>query len=331
MKSAHIPFVWGLGFHIPTRRVTNADMERLVDTSDEWIVTRTGIHTRYHVEPGEACSHLAIKASQKALADADLPAEAITHVLVATFSGDTVIPSTACLVAHGLGLSRVPAMDLAAACSGFVYGLETARAITALHPEAMVLVVGSEVCSSRVDFTDRSTCVLFGDGAGAAIISVQPRPGAPVVRDVLLRADGTAGDLLTVRGGGSAFPPVLGAPIGKEYFVEMNGREVFKHAVRLMAEVCQEILLRNGLDVAGIDLLIPHQANVRIIEAVARKLDVPMERCFVNVDRFGNTSAASVPIALADARSQGRTPPGSTVLLASFGGGFTWGAALLQF
>ncbi len=324
------PSLWGLGFHTPARCITNADFERLVDTSDEWIVTRTGIRTRYHVAPGETCSQLAVQAARNALADAGLLPQAITHVLIATFSGDYPIPSTSCLVARELGIC-VPAMDIAAACSGFLYALEVGRGLVALHPDAVVLVIGSEVCSSRINFNDRSTCVLFGDGAGAAILQAKPRAGAPLVHDILLHADGTAADLLTVRGGGSGCPPILGGTIGPEYFVEMNGREVFKYAVRLMTDVCQEILARNGLSVADVDLLIPHQANVRIIEAVARKLEVPEERCFVDVDRFGNTSAASVPIALADARAQGRIRPGDTVLLASFGGGFTWAAALLQF
>lgn len=324
------PYLWGLGMHTPARCVSNTDFEGMVDTSDEWIVSRTGIRTRYHVEPAETCSTLAVQAAQVALTDAMISPHEVTHILVATFTGDYTIPPTACLVARELGI-QAPAMDLAAACSGFLYALEVGRGILALHPKATVLVIGSEVCSSRINFTDRSTCVLFGDGAGAAVLRATAKPQAPMLRDVILHADGAAADLLTVRGGGSACPPVLGATIGPEYFVEMNGREVYKYAVRLMTEVSQEILKRNGLSLSDVDLFIPHQANIRIIEAVARKLDLPLERCFVDVDRFGNTSAASIPIALADARARDCIHPGNTVLLASFGGGFTWAAALLQF
>lgn len=324
------PCLWGLGMHTPARCISNTDFESIVDTSDEWIVSRTGIRTRYHVEPGETCSTLAVQAARMALADATISPHEVTHLLVATFTGDCAVPPTACLVARELGI-QAPAMDVAAACSGFLYALEMGRGLTALHPEATVLVIGSEVCSSRINFTDRSTCVLFGDGAGAAVLRAAAKPGAPLLRDVILHADGAAADLLTVRGGGSACPPVLGATIGPEYFVEMNGREVYKYAVRLMTEVSQEILAKNGLAVSDVDLFIPHQANIRIIEAVARKLDIPLERCFVDVDRFGNTSAASIPIALTEARAHGRIHPGDTVLLASFGGGFTWAAALLQF
>ncbi|BDV00762.1 3-oxoacyl-[acyl-carrier-protein] synthase 3 [Thermodesulfomicrobium sp. WS] len=324
------PCLWGLGMHTPARCISNTDFESIVDTSDEWIVSRTGIRTRYHVEPGETCSTLAVQAARRALADAAISPHEVTHLLVATFTGDCAVPPTACLVARELGI-QAPAMDLAAACSGFLYALEVGRGLIALHPDATVLVIGSEVCSSRINFTDRSTCVLFGDGAGAAVLRAAAKPGAPLLRDVILHADGAAADLLTVRGGGSACPPILGATIGPEYFVEMNGREVYKYAVRLMSEVSQEILTRNSLAVSDVDLFIPHQANIRIIEAVARKLDIPLERCFVDVDRLGNTSAASIPIALAEARAQGHIHPGDTVLLASFGGGFTWAAALLQF
>lgn len=324
-------FIAGLGAHLPRRIVTNADMERLVDTSDEWIRTRTGIGQRHFSGPDEPCSVLAHQAALRALDAAGLTPADLTHIMVGTFSGDYNLPTTACLLQDMLGLKGLPAFDLAAACSGFLYGLETARAYCSLYPDARILVVGSEVVTSRINFEDRSTCVLFGDGAGAAVVTGQDHPAGICVLDVMLKADGSVGELLTVHGGGSACAPVLGQTIGEEYFVRMNGRDVFKHAVRYMSDVSAALLERNGLGAADVDLVIPHQANIRIIEAVARKLDVDMDRVYVNVDRVGNTSAASIPIALTEAASSGRIRPGMKVLLTAFGGGFTWAAALLQF
>lgn len=321
----------GLGLHLPRTCVTNADLERIVETSDEWILTRSGISTRYFAQDDEPCSVLAYHAATAALRDADMNADELTHILVGSFSGDYNLPTTACLVQDLLGIKGIPAIDLAAACTGFLYGLETARAFTALYPEAKVLVVGSEVTTARVNFEDRTTCVLFGDGAGAAIVTGTANPGPIRIVDAMLKADGSVGHLLTIHGGGSACKPVLRQPIGPEYFVQMQGREVFKHAVRFMADISTALVQRNNLGPEDIDLFIPHQANLRIIEAVAKKLGVSMERFFVNVDRIGNTSAASVPIALTEARATGRIKPGMKVLLTAFGGGFTWGAALLQF
>ena len=321
----------GLGLYLPRTVVTNADLERMVDTTDEWIRTRSGILTRHFSQDDEPCSILAFKAAEAALADAGMVPGDLTHIFVGTFSGDYNLPSTACLLQNHLGLRGIPSFDLAAACSGFLYGLETARAYAQLHPDCKILVVGSEMTTARVNFQDRTTCVLFGDGAGAAIITGAEHPTSVQVVDCLLKADGSLGDLLTVHGGGSVCKPVLGQAIGEEYFVQMNGRDVFKHAVRFMSDISSTLLERNGLETSAIDLFIPHQATIRIIEAIAKKLDVGMDRFYVNVDRIGNTSAASVPIALAEARATGRIQPGMKVLLAAFGGGFTWGSALLQF
>lgn len=321
----------GLGSYLPRKIVTNADLERIVDTSDEWIRTRSGIITRHFAQEDEPCSILASHAARAALDDAGMAPEELTHIFVGTFSGDYNLPSTACLLQDHLDLKGLPACDLAAACSGFIYGLETARAFTSLYPESKILVVGSEATTARVNFQDRSTCVLFGDGAGAAIVTGAGNPTSISVLDCQLKADGSLGNLLTVHGGGSACRPVLGQAIGEEYFVQMNGRDVFKHAVRSMSDISSALLERNGLGTIDIDLFIPHQANIRIIEAIAKKLDVNMERFFVNVDRVGNTSAASIPIALTEARATGRIQPGMKVLLTAFGGGFTWGSALLQF
>lgn len=324
-------FITGLGLHLPRTLVTNADLERIVDTSDEWILTRTGIGARYFAQEDEPCSVLAYHAACKALENAGLTAQDLTHIFVGTFSGDYNLPSTSCLLQDMLGLKGVPSFDLAAACSGFLYCLETARAYVSLYPDAKILIIGSEVATSRINFEDRTTCVLFGDGAGAAVVTGQANPGRIQVLDCMLKADGSVGNLLTIHGGGSACKPVLGQPIGPEYFVQMNGRDVFKHAVRFMSEISTTLIERNGLTADDIDLIIPHQANIRIIEAIAKKIDVNMDKIYVNVDRIGNTSAASIPIALAEAEACGRIQPGMKVLLTAFGGGFTWASALLQF
>jgi 3-oxoacyl-[acyl-carrier-protein] synthase-3 len=229
-----------------------------------------------------------------------------------------------------LGIKDIPCCDVNAACTGFIYALDLARGLCALYPEANVLVVASEVVTSRVNFNDRSTCVLFGDGAGAAILS-NSTPNGAVVEDILLKADGSLGELLSVKGGGSAYPLKFGQQADEDFFVQMQGRPVFKHAVRSMTNIAHEILKKNNLSVEDINLLIPHQANNRIIEAVTKKLELSPEKVFVNVQDYGNTSAASVPIALAEAKEKGRISPGDRVLLVAFGGGFTWGAALLKF
>ncbi|MCM0756636.1 ketoacyl-ACP synthase III [Desulfovibrio aminophilus] len=323
-------YIRGLGFHVPEHILTNADFERMVETSDEWITSRTGIRQR-HVAQGETCSDLALPASLQALKQAGMTAEELSHILVATFTPDAYIPSAACILEHRLGLSGRYAADLYAACSGYLYALETARSLVALHPEANVLTLGSEVISSRTDYTDRGTCVLFGDGAGAAVVSGTPGPGSAEILDVILSSDGALGNLLAVRGGGSAFPYKPGEAIRRDFFVEMQGREVFRHAVRSMLSVSAEILDRNGLTPGEVDVFIPHQANLRIIEAVGEKVGVPRDRIYVNVDRYGNTSAAAVAIALSEARLTGFIKNGDLVLLTAFGGGFTWGAALLRF
>jgi 3-oxoacyl-[acyl-carrier-protein] synthase-3 len=323
-------YINGLGFHVPERIVTNQDMEKIVETSDEWITTRTGIKERRFVSEGQACSDLALEASLKAVADAGRTVKDITHIIVGTFTPDSYCPSAACLVQEKLGLKGIPAFDLYAACSGFLYSLETARGLVALHPGAVVLVVGAEVVSSRVNFEDRTTCVLFGDGAGAAIVSGTDT-GGPRIEDVALSADGALGSLLTISGGGSGNPVKLGDVVDASFFVRMQGTEVFRHAVRSMVAISREVLGRNGLSGEDIDLLIPHQANIRIIDSVTKKLQLPKEKVYVNVDKYGNTSAASIPIALAEARAAGQIKAGDTVLLTSFGGGFTWASALLRF
>ncbi len=328
----HSTSLLGLGLYVPEQILTNKDLEQTLETSDAWITSRTGIKTRHIAPSGTGSANLALEAAHHALADAGMTPADLTHIIVPTFTPDSYVPSTACILQHRLGIAGIPALDIFAACSGFLYGLEQARALIALYPKARILVAASEVISSRTDFTDRSTCVLFGDGAGAAIVGgMTDQKAIGHIRDMMLQADGSLGHLLTVKGGGSASPPIRGQHIGPEFFIQMEGRDVFKHAVRSMTQVCQAILDRNGLTVSDIDLVIPHQANIRIIQALGKRLHVSPDRIFVNVERYGNTSAASVPIALAEARQQGRIAAGDTVLLTSFGGGFTWAAALIQF
>lgn len=324
-------FLRGFGAYAPDKILTNTDIEKFVDTSDEWIKSRTGIEQRHIVEPGQCASDLATEAAKQALADASLQPEDLTHILVATCTPDAYCPNTACIVEHKLGVKGLMALDISAACSGFVYGLQVAQGLSCVAPESTILLSGVEIMTTRLNWEDRNTCVLFGDGAGAVIMSQQNTPGSAELLDIELSSDGSLSDLLSIVGGGSALPYTLNQPVPAEHFIMMQGREVFKHAVRNMVSICETILCRNGLEAKDIDLLIPHQANMRIIEAVGKKLNLPNENVFVNLHKFGNTSAASIPLALADARKQGIIKPGMTVLLTTFGGGFTWGAALLKF
>jgi 3-oxoacyl-[acyl-carrier-protein] synthase-3 len=322
----------GFGRYVPERVLTNRDLESMVDTSDEWIVSRTGIRERHIAAPGEAVSDMSLQAAKAALADAGWSAEDLSHVYVCTLTPDAYCPPSACLLEEKLGIRGRTAMDVNAACSGFLYGLETARATLCLHPEAKVVLVAAESLSSRTNWADRSTCVLFGDGAGGVVLSTkEPKPGQASIVDVILKSDGSLGHLLTVKGGGSGWPLKLGDVVEENFFVQMAGQEVFKMAVRSMGSVCEEILAVNGLTPGDVDLFVPHQANLRIIEAVGKRLGLDNSKVMVTIDRYGNTSASSIGIALAEAKAEGRTPRGGNVLLASFGGGFTWGAVLLRF
>jgi len=323
-------YIHGKGFYVPERILTNQELEAMVDTSDEWITTRTGIKERRIAAPGQATSDLAEAAARKALADARMEPSELTHILISTLTPDAYCPSTATKLQHILGCGPITAMDLNAACSGFMYGLYTARAILAAEPEARVLLVAAEVLSTRTNWTDRTTCVLFGDGAGAAVLTGKPAPGATELVDVTLGSDGTYWELLTVKGGGSGSPYTLGQTIEENFFIQMRGRETFKVATRTMIESSQSMLDKHGISNGDLGLLITHQANLRIIEYVGKKLGLDPEQIYVNINRFGNTSAASVGIALAEATELGVIKPGTNVLLTTFGGGFTWGSALLR-
>ena len=318
----------GVGMHAPPKRLTNDDLEKLVDTNDEWISARTGIKERRIAEPGTANSDLGLEASRRALADAGVDPEDLDILLVGTVTPDMPLPSTACFLQMKLGASRAFALDLNAACSGFVYSLSVADALIRAGRGKKALVVGSEILSTITDYTDRSTCILFGDGAGAVVLS-ESNDGEGIL-SCHLHSDGGLWELIHAPGGGTVNPFDPQTTKVRTNFIRMAGNETFKHAVTKMADVCLEALDRNGATIGDIALFIPHQANLRIVKAVGKRLGIPEEKVFVNLDRYGNTSAASVPIALAEAREKGRYSKGDLVLLCAFGGGLTWGSALLR-
>lgn len=311
----------GVGAYLPGRVVTNHDLSKIVDTSDEWIVQRTGIHERRFVEDGETTSDMALAAARAALAHAGVPAGEVDLIILATTTPDQTFPATAVKVQAALGLTRGCAFDIQAVCSGFIYALSVADAMMRNGAARTALVIGAEAFSRLLDFEDRATCVLFGDGAGAAVLRAD-ESGKAGILSTHLHSDGRHADMLYVDGGPSS--------TGTVGHVRMNGREVFKHAVVNLAQVVDEALAANGLTYGDIDWLVPHQANRRIIDATAKKLGLPPERVVLTVDHHANTSAASVPLALTEAVSQGRIAEGDLVLLEAMGGGFTWGAALVR-
>ncbi|MEE8241344.1 MAG: beta-ketoacyl-ACP synthase III [Nitrospirales bacterium] len=319
--------IQGTGSFVPARVLTNVDLERMVETSDAWIVERTGIRERRIVASGESCSDLAVKAAERALEAAGVAAADLDLILVATCTGDAPLPATACLLQHRLGAQRAAACDISAACSGFVYALAIGDAYVR-SGYGRVLVVGSEVMSMLMDWTDRGTCILFGDGAGAVVLG--PAADGKGILSSHLHADGTLWDLICVPGGGSAAPPSEKMLAEGLQYLKMKGNETFKVAVRTMEEVAREALSANGLSVEDLDLYIPHQANLRIIKAVASRLGLPMEKVVMNMDRYGNTSAASIPLALDEAVRGGRVREGNLILMEAFGGGLTWGSVLVR-
>jgi len=311
----------GTGSHLPEKVLTNADLEKIVDTSDEWIRSRTGIRSRHIAAEGELTSDLALPAAQKALQSAGVAARDIDMIIVSTTTPDMIFPSTACILQTRLGIAGCPAFDLQAVCSGFVYALSTADLFIRAGQAKKVLVVGAEVYSRILDWNDRGTCVLFGDGAGAVVLAASDTPGILATR---LHADGKYKDKLSVPGS------VCGGKVWGRPFVHMDGASVFRFAVRVFEEVAYEVLDQAGLKVSDLDWFVPHQANIRIMEATARKLGLPFEKVISTVDHHGNTSAASIPLALDEAVRDGRIRPGQTLLLEGVGGGFTWGAVLLR-
>ncbi|MFQ5629463.1 MAG: beta-ketoacyl-ACP synthase III [bacterium] len=319
----------GIGKAVPERVLTNHDLEKMVDTSDEWIRARTGIERRHIADENIKNSELSALAAKNALKDAGVHAEEIDVILLGTVTGDATFPSTACYVQELIGAANAAAMDVQAACTGFLYNLALADSLVASGKAKYVLVMGVELLSRIVDWSDRSTCVLFGDGAGAAIVGPADGSGRGII-DTYMKSDGRLTDLLCMIGGGTSVPLQKALDEGLTS-IKMEGPEVFKAAVTAMGDAASRILEKNNLTNEDIDLLISHQANIRIINATAKRVNMPEEKVFVNVNEFGNTSAASIPIAISEAREQGRLKEDDMLMLVAFGGGFTWGSALIRF
>jgi 3-oxoacyl-[acyl-carrier-protein] synthase-3 len=317
-----------VGSYVPERILTNADLEKLVATTDEWITTRTGIKERRLAAPDEFTSDLAARAAQQALERGRLTADQIDLIIVATITPDMPFPATACLVQQKLGATRAAAFDLEAACSGFIYGLEIGQQFIMSRTYDTVLVIGAEKLSSIVDWSDRNTCVLFGDGAGAVIL--QNRPNAHGLLAVCMGADGAKAGLLSLPGGGSRHPATSETVASRLHYLRMDGKETFKNAVNAMYQAASQVLRRSDLRIEDIRCVIPHQANQRIIDAVSTRLGARPDQLFVNLHKYGNTSAASVAIALDEAVQTGRIQPGDLILLMVFGAGLTWGAAVIE-
>lgn len=317
----------GVGMYVPERIMTNHDLERLVSTSDEWITSRTGIKERRIAGPDESASSMGAAAARQALERAGIGPEEVDLVIVGTATPDFQFPATACLVQDALGI-KSGAFDVEAGCTSFMYALSIATAYVSSGVYRNVLVVGSEVLSSIVDWTDRSTCVLFGDGAGAVVVS--PGPHSRFVPQFVLGSDGAGARALCMPAGGSSMPATEQTVGDRLHFVRMAGPEVFRFATRVVADSTKQVLEKLGMAADDIDLFIPHQANERIIESAVRRLGIPENRVFINIERYGNTSSASIPIALFEAEAQGRLRPGDTVVMVGFGAGLTWGAGAIE-
>jgi 3-oxoacyl-[acyl-carrier-protein] synthase III len=318
----------GTGSYVPERVLSNAELEKTVDTSDEWITTRTGIKERRIAADGESTSDLASHAAQAALENAGITADEVDLIIVATVTPDMFFPSTACFVQQKIGAKNAACFDVSAACAGFLYALEIAQQFITSHTYDTVLVVGAEKLSSIVDWNDRNTCVLFGDGAGAAVL--RHRGGGHGVVSTYMASDGALSDILYIPGGGSRFPITKDNVDQRMNCIKMNGKETYKHAVTSMLDAAQRVMAHANVKPEDLACIIPHQANLRIIEAIADRMNVPLERFMVNLDRFGNTSAAAVAIALDEAHRTGRMKVGDYVLLVVFGGGLTWAASVIQ-
>jgi 3-oxoacyl-[acyl-carrier-protein] synthase III len=328
LVKSHPCHIAGVGSYVPERVLTNADLEKMVDTSDDWIVSRTGIRERRLAAAGECTSDLAAKAAARAMQDAGVTADQIDLIIVATITPDMIFPSTACLVQQKIGARRAAAFDLEAACSGFIYGLHVGSQFIHTGAYRTVLVIGAEKISSITDWADRNTCVLFGDGAGAAIL--QSRADAHEILTVSLGADGTKSGLIELPAGGSKCPASPETIAGRMHFLRMDGRETFKNAINVMCQASKDALKHAGIEVGQVGCIIPHQANQRIVDAVSEKLEAKPEQVFLNLQKYGNTSAASVAIALDEAYRGGRIKKDDYVLLVAFGSGLSWGAAVIR-
>jgi len=322
---AHIT---GWGMAVPERVLTNEELSHMVETSDDWIVSRTGIRERRIADHEQTTASLAVEASLEALQVARLKPTDLDLIIVSTSSPEHIFPATACLVQDRIGATKAGAFDLLAACSGFIYGLNMATQAIRSGSVLTALVVGAETLSRLVDWKDRNTCILFGDGAGAFVLqAAEERAG---VLSAVMRSDGSGGDLLTLPGGGSRYHTTIDTVAQGLHYVQMNGREVFRFATRVMSQSTQEAVSKAGLRMEDIQLVIPHQANQRIIETALKSLEIPPERCIINLDRYGNTSTASIPIATCEAIQAGRIQPGDKIVFVGFGAGLTWGAAVVE-
>ncbi len=321
--------ITGIGSSIPERVVTNLDLEKFVDTSDEWIKTRTGISERRYSEKGEGLSIYAINAAKKAIDMAGISAKDLDLIMCATVTPDQPLPATACFIHQALEAENAAAFDLAAACSGFLYGLTIADQFIKTGKYRNILVVGGEMLSKFIDFKDRTTCVLFGDGAGAAVVSAIEEKDYGILA-TSIHNDGSMSDFLSIPAGGSRMPASVETVNNRDHFVKMKGNETFKLAIRCMHKVSLEVLEEAGMTPEDIDLFIPHQANKRITDSVAQRLKAPPERVYENIDRIGNTSAGSIPIALSEVYDKGLIKKGDVLLMTAFGGGLTWGSVLVK-
>lgn len=328
--SARAVRIAGTGSYVPEKILTNADLEKRVETTDEWIVTRTGIRERRIAAPDEFTSHLATHAARRALEQAALDPKDVQLIIIATITPDTLTPSTACYVQQNLGAFGAVAFDISAACSGFLYAMKIAKRLISDGAFDNALIIGAEKLSSFVNWDDRSTCVLFGDGAGAAVLKLRENDDDGEILATEIGTDGRQTHLLNIPGGGSACPITIENADQHLATLAMLGKEVFKHAVLRMKQSAELVIERSGLKAADIDLIVPHQANLRIIDAIAERLDVPYDRVFTNLQKYGNTSAAAVAIALDEAHRGGRIPKGGHVVLVAFGAGLTWAAAAIR-
>jgi len=320
----------GWGSHVPEKVITNHDLEQIVDTTDEWIRSRTGIEERHvAADPKETSASLGVVAARKALEMADVPPNKVDLIICATSSPEYIFPATACIIQDALGAVNAGAFDLSAACSGFVYALSMARGHILAGDAEYVLVIGAETLSRFVDWTDRNTCILFGDGAGAVLVAASDVPGG--IMSIELGSDGSGANALSIPAGGSAMPASLETVGNGGHYMQMDGKAVFRFATRVMAEATQRVLARAGMTTDDVDLIIPHQANVRIIQnSVLKQLKIPEDKVMINLQKYGNTSTASIPIALCEAIEAGRVKPGDNLVFVGFGGGLTWGACAIK-
>jgi len=328
MHQNQMASITGIGSFLPSKILTNQDLEKIVDTTDDWIIQRTGIRERRIVENDMVTSDLATHASFKAMEDAGISPAEIDMIITSTITPDYIFPSTSCTIQQKIGATRASAFDILAACSGFVYALSIGRNFVNSGAAKTVLIVGSECLSRITDYTDRTTCVLFGDGAGAVVI--QNSQIKHQIIDTNLVSDGSQAEILIMPGGGSKNPTSLETVQKRMHYIQFKGKEVFKLAINNITNLVLDTVKKNGFTLEDIDLIIPHQSNLRIIEATMEKLKLPMGKAFINIDKYGNTSSASVPIAIDEAQKEGRLKKGSLVMLVAFGGGLTWGSSIIR-